>query len=82
MLHDSSTIVPFRWISIELKLREEISDSATTTEVIGAREIMPHKCKMEQVAPALIADKLDISLANAHSAERNHEQTRTSTKLN
>jgi hypothetical protein len=82
MLHGNSTIAPFLWISIELRLREEISNSAATIRVIGTREVMLRKYKMEQVAPALTADKLDISLANAHNDEPNHELTPTFDKLN
>jgi hypothetical protein len=67
---------------IELRLREEISDSAITIKVIGAREVMLHKYKTEQVAPASTADKLDISLVNALNDVPNHEQTPISDKLN
>jgi hypothetical protein len=37
---------------------------------------------MEQVVPALTADKLDTSLVNALNNESNHELTLTFTKLN
>jgi hypothetical protein len=82
MLRDNLTTAQFQWISIELRLREETSDSAITIEVIGTREITQHKYRMEQVVPALTADKLDILLANALNDEPNHEQTQTSAKPN
>jgi hypothetical protein len=82
MLRDSSTTNQFQWILIKLRLCEEISDSATIIKVIGAREVMLHKYRMEQVAPASIVDKQDTSLANALNDEPNHEQTPTSTKCN
>jgi hypothetical protein len=64
-LCNSLTTAQFQWISIELRLHKEISDSTTTIKVIGAREVMLCKYRMEQVAPASIVDKQDISLANA-----------------
>jgi hypothetical protein len=82
MLCDSSTINQFQWILIELKLCEEILDSTTTIKVIGAREVMLCKYRMEQVVPASIADKLDISLTNALNIEPNHKQMPISDKLN
>jgi hypothetical protein len=79
-LCNNSTTDQFLWILIELRLCEEISDSAITIKVIGAREVMLHKYRMEQVVPASIADKPDISLANALNDEPNPEPMRTSAK--
>jgi hypothetical protein len=82
MLRDNLTTAQFQWISIELKPCEEISDSAITTKVIGAREVMLCKYKTEQVAPASIAVKRDTSLVNALNGVPNHEPMLISDKRN
>jgi hypothetical protein len=82
MLPNNLTTNQFQWISIKLRLCKETLDSTTTIKIIGTREVMLHKYKMEQVAPASIADKQDILLVNACNNEPNPELMPTSAKLN
>jgi glutaredoxin-related protein len=82
MLYNNLTTNQFQWISIELRLHEEISDSAVTIKVIGTQEVMQCKYRMKQVAPASTADKPDISLTNALNDKPSHRQMLTFNKPN